>query len=73
MTTILLNKPYHTEKEVSHILNISVHTLQKQRIQGRGLKYHKFGRSIRYATKDILEYVEKNHFNNTSEYGDRHD
>ena len=69
----LLNKPYHTEKEVSHILNISVHTLQKHRRQGIGLKYHKFGRCIRYAAKDILEYLDQNSFRSTSEYGGRND
>jgi hypothetical protein len=73
MKNLLLNKLYHTEKEVSYALNISVHTLQKNRIQGKGLKYHKFGRSIRYATEDILEYLDRNSFNNTSEYSGHHD
>ncbi len=65
----LLNKTLLNEQELSSVLNISIHTLQKQRRQGRGIRFTRIGRCIRYASKDILEYLEQNNFRSTSEYG----
>ncbi len=67
----LLDKPLLTEAELSHVLNVSVHTLQKQRRQGRGIKYCRVGRCVRYASQSVLEYLEQNSFCSTSEYGGR--
>ena len=53
----LLEKPLLTEAELSHVLNVSVHTLQKQRRQGRGIKFCRVGRCVRYASqKDNLKF-----------------
>ncbi len=64
----LLEKPYLTEQELSSVLNVSIHTLQKQRRQGRGIRFCRVGRCVRYASKDVLEYLEQNSFDSTSQY-----
>ncbi len=69
---LLLGKPFLTETELAHILDVSVHTLQKQRRQGRGIKFIRIGRCVRYASSDVLEFIEQNKFGSTSEYyGDK--
>lgn len=61
-------KIYYDEKEVSDRLNIKVRTLQQWRYLSKGLKYHKFGRRVRYHIEDILEYERSNRFSNTTQY-----
>lgn len=60
--------PYHNEKAVACMLGLSIYTLQKYRRQGKGPKYYKFGRSVRYSTRHILDYMQTNEYRNTSEY-----
>lgn len=47
---------YLTEKEVATRLGISVRTLQKARCHGRGIRFRKFGRSVRYHEDDVRDY-----------------
>ncbi|MBQ3060436.1 MAG: helix-turn-helix domain-containing protein [Desulfovibrio sp.] len=37
---------------------ISLSTLRKYRLWGKGPTYSKIGRSVRYALADVLEYME---------------
>jgi predicted DNA-binding transcriptional regulator AlpA len=47
-----------TEQEVSAITGISVKTLQKWRLFGRGPKYLKVGgRAVRYAISDLEDWL----------------
>jgi len=49
---------YLNEKEVSKIIGRSLPTLRNDRFNGRGLPYIKIGRSVRYALKDLVEFME---------------
>ena len=46
------------EKEVSRIIGLSVKTLQRNRLLGRGICYSKVGGSVRYRYSDVLRYME---------------
>ena len=48
------------EKEAAKKLGIAVQTLRNWRHIRRGPAYVKLGRSVRYRTEDILEFIEKN-------------
>lgn len=61
-----------TEKEVALMLGCTPAKLQKQRQQGRGLRFSRLGRHIRYRLSDIEEHLEQNTYSSTSEYGGRH-
>ncbi len=58
----LLQHPiFLNEKEVSKIINRSVASLRRDRAEGRGLPWVRFGeRSIRYPYNELLEYVKRN-------------
>lgn len=57
-----------TEKEVALMLGCTCAKLQKLRQQGRGLKFIRIGRHIRYQLSDIEEHLAKNTYSSTSEY-----
>ena len=44
-------------KQVAAILNIEVDSLSRQRRDGRGPTYHKFGSLVRYAKSDVEQYI----------------
>ena len=46
------------EKQVSALTGISLSTLRKYRLWGKGPAYSKIGRSVRYALADVQEYME---------------
>ncbi|MGN6670654.1 MAG: helix-turn-helix transcriptional regulator [Candidatus Nucleicultricaceae bacterium] len=46
---------YLTEKQVSELLQISLSTLRKWRVLGKGPKYIKIGRLVRYPEKQFKE------------------
>jgi predicted DNA-binding transcriptional regulator AlpA len=48
---------FMTEREVAQLLNRSVKTLRNDRSLGRGPKFVKLGRAVRYRPSDVLEYV----------------
>jgi hypothetical protein len=50
------DKAYLAEGEVAKRLNISLKWLQKMRRENVGIPYHKFGKSVRYAIVDLLEF-----------------
>lgn len=46
-----------TEQQAADILVIGVKTLQKWRGHGDGPKYVKVGRCVRYAERDLEEFI----------------
>lgn len=47
---------YLSEKEVSSRLGISYQKLRKDRLNGTGIPYCKFGRAVRYSVEAVLQY-----------------
>jgi len=56
-----------TEKEAAALLAVSVSKLQKDRVKGGGLKYISYGKCVRYRKSDIIEFIEMNTRNSTSD------
>lgn len=50
-------EPLMTEQEVAQLLKRSVKTLRNDRSAGRGPKWLKLGRSIRYRPADVIEWL----------------
>ncbi len=48
------------EEEVSHLLQISIPKLRKERINKNGIPYYKLNGSVRYSVKDITTYLKFN-------------
>jgi predicted DNA-binding transcriptional regulator AlpA len=56
---LLLNqRRFQTDYEVAELLNLDVQTVRHWRLVGKGPKYFKIGRSVRYSPKDIAAYLE---------------
>lgn len=49
---------YLTEQEVSKLIRRAVQTLRNDRHYGRGLPFHKNGRSIVYKEEDVIQHME---------------
>jgi len=49
---------YLTEKEVARMTGRSLSTLRSDRFKCQGLPYVKIGRSVRYALKDVVVFME---------------
>lgn len=47
-----------TENEVSLITGRALSTLRNERSQGRGLRYAKVGKSVRYRLGDVVDFME---------------
>ena len=56
------------EREAAYYLGLSVHTLQKWRIQGKGPSFLRFGRAILYQKIDLDNFISNNKFSSTSQY-----
>lgn len=48
-----------TEKQVAAKINCSLSKLRQDRHKCIGIPYCKFGRSVRYALKDVAKYLEQ--------------
>ena len=48
------------ERETSQLLGCSVAALRKWRLLGKGPRYHKIGRLVRYAQADLLDFLNAN-------------
>jgi len=46
-----------TEKQVSFLTKQSPKTLQQHRWKNTGIPFHKFGGTVRYSDKDVLQYM----------------
>lgn len=49
-----------TEREVAERLGLSVATLRAWRHRGKGPRYVRFGRAVRYLTADLDDFVRAN-------------
>ena len=58
---------YRTEKEVARHLGLSVKWLQKMRLIGGGIPYHKFGSAVRYASADVRAFETESRRSSTSD------
>jgi hypothetical protein len=52
--------PSWNEHKMSEFLGVSVNTLRSWRLSGKGPRYSKMGRSVRYAPEDGYEFRERN-------------
>ena len=46
-----------TERQVAEWLGLSVATLRAWRLRGKGPRFKKFGRAVRYMTADIEDFI----------------
>jgi len=51
-------RPYMTEAELAEMLSLSPATLRTWRCLGRGPRFAKVGRSVRYRPADVHRWVE---------------
>lgn len=56
-----------TEREASERLGLSVRTLQKWRLLGRGPRYLKLGQAVRYDPDDLDAFLQGTRRTSTSE------
>lgn len=63
----------YTEHETAKLLKISVQKLRKDRWEGKGLKFRKFGSAVRYSEKDIVAYVNASLRHSTTDTGGQND
>jgi len=47
-----------TEQDVARLLHRKLRTIQKDRLLGRGPRYLKIGRSVRYRPTDIAAFLQ---------------
>jgi len=45
------------EKDVAQMLNVSVRTVQRARLDGDGPKWLKIRKLIRYRQRDVMEFI----------------
>jgi hypothetical protein len=58
---------YHTNEEAAAFLRLSPRTLEKQRVQGGGPRFRKFGRRVMYALADLEAWADARRFEMTSD------
>ena len=56
-----------TTPEAAAYLNLQPTTLEQWRWNGRGPRFSKLGRSVRYRKKDLDDFLEARVFSNTTE------
>lgn len=62
-----LTARYLTSEEAAGFLCLSPRTLEKQRTNGGGPPYRKFGRAVRYSMADLERWAEARTFAMTSD------
>ena len=60
MTSMPADETIVTSKAVAAHLQVGVQTLAKWRSEGRGPRYLRMGRAIRYRMSDIDEFIKNN-------------
>jgi hypothetical protein len=65
---------YLTNLEAADFLRLSPRTLEKQRVQGGGPRFRKFGRRVMYALADLEAWADARSFAMTSDpdYAEHH-
>jgi hypothetical protein len=56
-----------TQNEYSALRKCSPRTIERERTSGRGCRYVKIGRSIRYKLADVIDFIERHARHSTSE------
>ncbi|MBU3887215.1 AlpA family transcriptional regulator [Methylosinus sp. KRF6] len=51
------SRPLLTEQQAAEYLNLAVRTLQQWRVQGKGPKFIKLSRAVRYRQSDLEDYI----------------
>ena len=57
-----------TTEQAAWLLGISRKTLERMRVEGRGPKFVKIGRCVRYRQHDLLTWISTNTHQSTSEF-----
>ena len=57
-------------RQAAEVLKISPKTLERMRVEGRGPAFAKIGRCVRYRKSDVLDFIERNVFESTSEFAE---
>ena len=57
-----------TTEQAAWLLRVSRKTLERMRVEGRGPKFVKIGRCIRYRQSDLLIWITTNTHQSTSEF-----
>ena len=58
-----------TNAEAAEFLRLSPRTLEKQRVLGGGPRFHKFGRRVLYAVRDLESWANARKFEMTCDPG----
>lgn len=66
-TSTTLTSPVLTTRQAAEYLNVKESTLEQQRWQGKGPRFVKLSRSVRYRLADLEAYLEERTFNSTTE------
>ena len=56
-----------TGQEYARVRRCSVRTIERERSRGGGCRYIKIGRAVRYKRRDVLDFIERNARQSTSE------
>ena len=65
--TLSTDEVYLTETDLARHLHVSERTLQRQRLDGTGVKYVKFGRRVLYRRSDVETHLQDRTFTSTSQ------
>jgi len=57
-----------TTEQAAWLLRISRKTLERMRVEGRGPRFVKLGRCVRYRQRDLLTWITTNTHQSTSEF-----
>jgi predicted DNA-binding transcriptional regulator AlpA len=60
----------YRESQAAEFLQVSVKTLQRWRGEGRGPRYRKLSRAVRYARCDLADFIESSVRASTGEIAD---
>lgn len=60
-------KPLLNEHRAAEVLGVSVRTVQRWRVEGKGPVYAKLGKRVAYAEESLQDYIEKCSRQSTSE------
>lgn len=61
---------FKTTEETAKILGLKKGTLEAWRYHGKGLRFHKIGRYVRYSMADIEAYIRGSRRTSTSDTGE---
>lgn len=63
-----LNRPKLNTPEAAEYIGFSRYALESWRVSGKGPRFHKIGRLVKYSEADLIEFVNQNVCQSTAEY-----